>query len=70
MFDRVFRELAKKYHLDERIIREVCNSPFRFASDRMKNADLKPIRFKYLFKVKPKTNCIKRLQDEQSESSK
>jgi predicted secreted protein len=54
MFDKFFRELAKKYNLDERIIREVCQSPFRFVSRSMKNANIKPIKLMYIGKILPK----------------
>ena len=63
MFDRVFKELAKKYNLDERIIREVCQSPFRFVNRSMKTANTKPIKITYLGKILPKKISLEKLEE-------
>lgn len=48
----IFKELAKKHGLDERIIKEICNSPFKFAKKVCQDEeDRKPMRFKYLFSI-------------------
>lgn len=65
--DALIRKLAQKHKLDERIVREVVYSPFRFLSKNMKSADTKQVRFKYLFKVKPKTICLPSLLDLQKQ---
>ena len=65
--DALIRKLAQKHKLDERIVREVVYSPFRFLSKNMKSADTKQVRFKYLFKVKPKTICLQSLLDLQKQ---
>lgn len=63
MFDRIFKELAKKYHLDERIIKEICYSPFRFVSLNMKKANMKPIKLMYIGKILPKKVCLPKLEE-------
>lgn len=63
MFDKFYRELAKKYNLDERIIREVCQSPFRFISRSMRSANIKPIKIMYLGKVLPKKISLEKLEE-------
>lgn len=63
MFDKFFRELAKKYNLDERIIREICQSPFRFVSRSMKSANIKPIKLMYIGKILPKKISIAKLEE-------
>ena len=51
----IFKELSKKYNLDERDIRVICKEPFRVCRLVMADQfDLKPIMFEYLFKIKLK----------------
>lgn len=69
MFDKLFRELGKKYNLDERIIREVCNSPFRFISKSMKTANTKPIKIMYLGKILPKKVSLEKLEELNKENN-
>lgn len=66
MLDKEIEKLAKKYNLDPRIVKEICNSPFRFTANRIRQGDEKPIRLTYLFKIKPKTNCLTRLRNERA----
>ena len=42
----IFKELAKKYKLDERDIKLICKEPFRVCRQIMSDPyDLRPIRF-------------------------
>lgn len=51
----IFKELAKKYNLDERDIKLICKEPFRVCRQIMSDPyDLRPIRFEYLFQIKLK----------------
>jgi len=46
--DRLIRKLAKKYGKDERIIREIVYSPFKFANRIISDPlDMRPIRVRY-----------------------
>lgn len=63
MLDRIFKKLAKKYNLDERIVREICISPFRFTSSQMRKAESKPIMIRYIGKILPKKISIGRLNE-------
>ena len=63
MFDGIVKKLAKKYNLDQRIVREICMSPFRFGANHIREADIKPIKYTYLFKIKPKKNCLTKLEE-------
>lgn len=64
--DKLIKRLSAEHRIDERIIREIVYSPFRFLSRNMKSANTKQVRFKYLFKVKPKTICLKSLLEAQN----
>lgn len=55
----IYAELAKKYDMPVQVIEVICNSPFRFAKERMSDdSDLKTIMFAYLFKIKPKKKYL------------
>lgn len=50
----VYTELANKYNLPYQVIRVICNHPFLFASRRISEADIKPLMFSYIGKIKMK----------------
>lgn len=51
----IYLELAKKYNLPQPVIELVCNSPFKFAKEKIADDDnVKAIMFAYLFKLKLK----------------
>ena len=55
----IYAELAKKYDMPVQVIEVICNSPFRFAKEKMSDDnDLKTIMFAYLFKIKPKKKYL------------
>lgn len=57
--DNIYLDLAKKYNVPQQVIEVICNSPFKFAKERMSDdADYKSIMFAYLFKIKPKKKYL------------
>lgn len=55
----IYRILSEKYNLPVPVIEVICNSPFKFAKDRMSDDDdYKNIMFAYLFKIKPKRKYL------------
>ena len=55
----ILKELSNKHGLDERIVREICNSPFKFAKQVCQDPDdRKPLRFKYLFTISLKSKYL------------
>lgn len=50
----VYTDLAYKYKLPYQVIRVICNHPFLFASRRISEADVKPLMFSYIGKIKMK----------------
>lgn len=55
----IYTEIGKKYNLPRQVIEVICNSPFKFAKERMSDdLDTKSIMFAYLFKIKPKKKCL------------
>lgn len=51
----IYLTLSKKYNLPVPVIEVVCNSPFKFAKEKIADDDnLKSIMFAYLFKFKLK----------------
>ena len=50
----VYTDLANKYNLPYQVIRVICNHPFLFASRRISEADIKPLMFSYIGKIKMK----------------
>lgn len=55
----IYAELAKKYDIPVQVIEVICNSPFKFAKERMSDdSDLTAIMFAYLFKIKPKKKYL------------
>ena len=59
----VYTDLANKYNLPYQVIRVICNHPFLFASRRISEADIKPLMFSYIGKIKMK----KRYEQEDSQ---
>lgn len=51
---RFITELSHKYNIDPNIIEVICNHPFLFAAQKIRENDTKPIRFMYLGKIKMK----------------
>lgn len=47
-------KLSHKYSLNPKVIEVVCNHPFVFTAQRIREQDPKPIRFMYLGKIKMK----------------
>jgi len=55
--DRLIREIAKRKGLDERVVKLIIDSQFKFVRDIMATKeDLRPIRLRYLamFALKPR----------------
>lgn len=53
--NNIYLELSKKYNLPVQVIEVICNSPFKFAKEKIADDDnLKSIMFAYLFKFKLK----------------
>lgn len=51
----IYTQLANRYNLPYQVIEVICNHPFKFANEKISNnADIRPIMFSYLFKIKPK----------------
>ena len=51
----IYSQLSKKYGIPYQVIEVICNSPFKFASEKISdNKDNKPIMFAYLGKLKIK----------------
>lgn len=51
----IYTAIANKYNLPRQVVEVICNSPFRFAKEKMADdTDWKPIMFAYLFKIKLK----------------
>lgn len=52
---RIYTKLANKYNLPYQVIEVICNSPFKFAKEKISDDDnKKAIMFAYLFKIKLK----------------
>lgn len=66
----IYRILSEKYNLPVPVIEVICNSPFKFAKDRMSDDDdYKNIMFAYLFKIKPKKKYINEINSTKSRSA-
>ena len=53
--NNIYSVLAKKYNLPIPVIEVICNSPFKFAKEKIADDDnLKSVMFAYLFKFKLK----------------
>lgn len=57
--NNIYLELSKKYNLPVQVIEVICNSPFKFAKEKIAdNSDNKSIMFAYLFKYKLKKKYL------------
>lgn len=55
----IYTELANKYNLPRQVIEVICNSPFKFAKEKIADdTDWKSIMFAYLFKIKLKKKFL------------
>lgn len=69
--NNIYSVLAKKYNLPIPVIEVICNSPFKFAKEKIADDDnLKSIMFAYLFKFKLKKSMNKALLSSQKWSGK
>lgn len=51
----IYTKLANKYNLPHQVIEVICNSPFKFAKEKISDDNnVKAIMFAYLFKIKLK----------------
>lgn len=51
----IYTTLANEYNIPVQVIEVICNSPFKFAKDKISDDDnIKAIMFAYLFKIKLK----------------
>lgn len=67
----IYRILSEKYNLPVPVIEVICNSPFKFAKDRMSDDDdYKNIMFAYLFKIKPKKKYINEINSTKSRDTR
>lgn len=55
----IYLTLSKKYNLPVPVIEVICNSPFKFAKEKIADdANAKSIMFAYLFKYKLKKKYL------------
>lgn len=53
--ERFFRELSKKYDLNQNIVKQICHSPFNFAKEKIADdLEFADILFYKLFRLKLK----------------
>lgn len=52
------QELSQKYNLPLPVIEVICNSPFSFAKEKIKQDANRPIMFAYLGKIKLKKKFL------------
>lgn len=51
----IYTTLANEYNIPVQVIEVICNSPFKFAKDKISDDDnIEAIMFAYLFKIKLK----------------
>lgn len=51
----IYTALANEYNIPIQVVEVICNSPFKFAKDKISDDDnIKAIMFAYLFKIKLK----------------
>lgn len=50
----LYTKLSNKYNLPYQVIEVICNSPFRFANEKITEQSNKSIMFAYLGKIKLK----------------
>lgn len=51
----IYSQLSNKYNIPYQVIEVICNSPFKFASEKISDSeDNKSIMFAYLGKIKLK----------------
>lgn len=66
----IYTEIGKKYNLPRQVIEVICNSPFKFAKERMSDdSDTKSIMFAYLFKIKPKKRYLDEINKTKSRNT-
>jgi len=46
--ERLVKQIAKRKRMDERVVRLVADYPLKFARDRMREFDWRPVRIRYL----------------------
>lgn len=63
MQTNIYTQLANKYNLPRQVIEVICNSPFQFIKERMKEMDTKPLMLAYLFKIKLKNKYNGNIQN-------
>ena len=67
----IYTEIGKKYNLPRQVIEVICNSPFKFAKERMSDdSDTKSIMFAYLFKIKPKKKYLNEISKTKGRSTR
>lgn len=65
--NNIYLELSKKYNLPVQVIEVICNSPFKFAKEKIADDDnLKSIMFAYLFKYKLKKKYLNEINSTES----
>lgn len=65
--NNIYLELSKKYNLPVPVIEVICNSPFKFAKEKIAdNNDNKSIMFAYLFKYKLKKKYLNEINSTES----
>lgn len=66
----IYTRLCNKYNIPRQVIEVICNSPFKFAKERMSdNDDWKQIMFAYLFKIKPKRRYLDEINKTKSRNT-
>jgi hypothetical protein len=50
----IYAELSQKYNIPLPVIEVICNSPFKFANNAIRENDTRAIMLAYLFKIKRK----------------
>lgn len=54
--EEIVKRLAKKYSMDERVVRLIIDYPIKFAKERISdNEDFRPVRIRYFAVFLPKS---------------
>lgn len=51
---KIIKELSRKYNIPEKVIREMCDSPFVFMKQMLINKEKKVLHLKNFMKVMPR----------------
>lgn len=67
----IYLTLSKKYNLPVPVIEVICNSPFKFAKEKIADdSNVKSIMFAYLFKYKLKKKYLNEINSTESRDTR